>query len=1125
FQSSQQASNQGRKPSADEIRLFPGTYPYATPTLTREPRRLTPSSQTEDSNPIHVPKEDWNNMNNTRRKPLGSKIKPANTLNRAGPGANSLPTYSSRGINVEEPSIKRQKTSHGESDEEYFNRSVQEQPSATFGRRSSITSLNSQSQDASSHSQKHNGFRQTEAEGVHRTLNARPKRGRKPKTGLGQASSPFSHGTDNDPVTVEDDDDLQIVGEQTATPRSARRVATRQTPLPNAAQITSNQVRSNNARDTIEVDSAFHRNRRAEEKRKSALTLDHVEILVQPRKASVATPVKRNLSPRMGESFVRDRGASPAPQQNQAKIREKMQSTSNTTRFVQPRQVDAESSEDELSRDPAASKSARRSSRAKRSPSPNHIIASEFFAGGRENAAAPGAIDIPLSYLRIKGGNWKNVHLLYSYRYKLIQFTQNDENLHIDAKMIQLASNHAQTVMFTVESSNGIILTGSKGNGTTGRIWLQLANAKDLDKFLNAIKHMNEKCNLKQFDERQFGKAREFTETFLTPVSDTNDPELQAMKLRQDTVSKPMTERERNIAIQKGTLLSESEVRSPTPRKSQMRAEFTNRPATDNAVDYSLPPPTSRVERVTTTRSSQRLQTKVGGKAAQASEPELVRWTHVNGIPDWDGPLTYPFTGTNRTTVDAEDIARLDDGELLNDNLISFCLRDMEENNPELKDKAHIFNSFFYERLTTMGTGKKGFNYEAVSRWTRTKDLFSLPFVAVPINTQFHWFLVIICNLDQLERKLSLDGLENDQEEKPEAESSSTAQEPAQSQSTVQNEIEIPESPQEPKDIDLSQGVKRISLDASQDQEGEFPAASKLKATQRRVKKQGPPPQKIDPTTPALLLLDSLGGSHPQEIRNLKQYAVHEGREKRGLEFKYTELKGMTARGLPQQTNFCDCGVYLIGYMEAFLRDPHGFALKVMSRELDHNNDFADFDPSKKRAEIRERLIKLHEEQTHEKKRKKKETHLAKMAAKRNSETKSATVTPAQMSSPMKPPAAYDTSRMVQSSPMKPRPKQIQMQKPSPPVPPSTGKTLATSDRDADEDMLFNPAFERGDYNSTSTAPSSRGSHSHTQHDFDSRSNNQPSNNQPSNIRSGPSFIDELNQAIREAGQVEEIEE
>src|SRR4051812_24303210 len=95
---------------------------------------------------------------------------------------------------------------------------------------------------------------------------------------------------------------------------------------------------------------------------------------------------------------------------------------------------------------------------------------------------------------------------------------------------------------------------------------------------------------------------------------------------------------------------------------------------------------------------------------------------------------------------------------------------------------------------------------------------------------------------------------------------------------------------------------------------------------------------------PALILLDSLSGSHPTEIKNLKQYVVHEGREKRSLEFDHSELRGMAARGLPQQTNFCDCGVYLIGYMEAFHRDPAEFVRKIMSRELDHDNDFADFD-------------------------------------------------------------------------------------------------------------------------------------------------------------------------------------
>jgi hypothetical protein len=180
---------------------------------------------------------------------------------------------------------------------------------------------------------------------------------------------------------------------------------------------------------------------------------------------------------------------------------------------------------------------------------------------------------------------------------------------------------------------------------------------------------------------------------------------------------------------------------------------------------------------------------------------------------------------------------------------------------------------------------------------------------------------------------------------------------------------------------------------------------------------------------PALILLDSLGGTHPQEIKNLKQYVVHEGQDKRGLEFEYTALKGLTARGLPQQTNFCDCGVYLIGYMEAFVRDPAEFVRKVMSRELDHNNDFADFDPSKKRAEIREKLIKLEEEQSLAKKQRKKDkARLLKMASTDDGSASPALPT-VQRSSPLKPPAAYADSRMVQSSPVKQPP--LSMQKTS----------------------------------------------------------------------------------------------
>ena len=57
-----------------------------------------------------------------------------------------------------------------------------------------------------------------------------------------------------------------------------------------------------------------------------------------------------------------------------------------------------------------------------------------------------------------------------------------------------------------------------------------------------------------------------------------------------------------------------------------------------------------------------------------------------------------------RTTVDARDIERLDEGEFLNDNLIAFYLRflkvQLEKSHPELSKRIYFQNTYFYETLT-----------------------------------------------------------------------------------------------------------------------------------------------------------------------------------------------------------------------------------------------------------------------------------------------------------------------------------------------------------------------------------------------------------------------------------------
>merc|ERR1712070_1164068 len=135
------------------------------------------------------------------------------------------------------------------------------------------------------------------------------------------------------------------------------------------------------------------------------------------------------------------------------------------------------------------------------------------------------------------------------------------------------------------------------------------------------------------------------------------------------------------------------------------------------------------------------------------------------------------------------------------------------------------------------------------------------------------------------------------------------------------------------------------------------PAAANGKKGKR--KKTPPKPRKYGPDTPSIITLDSFGSPHTAEIRFLKDYLKSEADAKRGMEFDRDALQGVTAKGIPEQTNFCDCGVYLIGYIEQFAKDPRGFVSKVLSKQLDQQADFASFDPSAKRAEVREELLGL----------------------------------------------------------------------------------------------------------------------------------------------------------------------
>lgn len=470
------------------------------------------------------------------------------------------------------------------------------------------------------------------------------------------------------------------------------------------------------------------------------------------------------------------------------------------------------------------------------------------------------------------------------------------------------------------------------------------------------------------------------------------DPELLAMQNRQ------------KLSASNGQDITAPSTATNVTRGNAMQRQFAHQ-------TESSPPSAQISQHFTTTRSTRRVQDK-DITPEKESEPE--RWTKVHGLPQWDSPLIYPATGPRRTTIEAQDVERLDDGEFLNDNLISFALRHLEETNSQLKGKVHIFNTFFYTSLSTTKAGKKGFNYDAVKRWTKDINIFSVPYIVVPVNLNFHWFVAIICNLDKWEKKMNeIESDEDDDEEEMlDNEIGTTA-----GDDNGQTELRIIDLGSEEENDGsrrLSQGVEKMSITSYDKEErlevrpddnnsdifefntkdtqesgtttDDLPELSKLKpvSTLRKGKKKvHAPVRKFAHNAPTIITLDSLGGTHYAEARNLKDYVVAEALEKQGMDISREEIQGVLAKDIPIQNNFCDCGVYLVGYINQFLKAPGEFVRKTLSRELDGNKDFPGFNASDMRTALRDQLLGLADEQKTTKRLKRKEALQAKQAAQR----------------------------------------------------------------------------------------------------------------------------------------------
>jgi sentrin-specific protease 7 len=289
-----------------------------------------------------------------------------------------------------------------------------------------------------------------------------------------------------------------------------------------------------------------------------------------------------------------------------------------------------------------------------------------------------------------------------------------------------------------------------------------------------------------------------------------------------------------------------------------------------------------------------------------------------------------------RTTVDKEDIPRLDEGQCLNDNLIGYGLRYLFDvfsgRTKDLHDRVYLHNSFFYEKLKA---GRAAINYDGVKNWTAKVDLLSYDYIIVPVNEHYHWWVAIICNPGKLDPASKRD--------------SGDTRDPGQSiegkVNGASSDVEMPDvtekrpvgSPRDKIEIVKSDLVDLVSDDKN--------ASIDLTSTSRakQTKKSKPGARTYNPDDPRIITLDSLGSTHPQAISHLKKYLFAEFEHKRNTVITESSTPlGMRAINIPEQDNLCDCGVYLLGYIQEFVKDPDQFIRTLLRKE---SPDW-EFDPS-----------------------------------------------------------------------------------------------------------------------------------------------------------------------------------
>ncbi|PBL00031.1 cysteine proteinase [Armillaria gallica] len=104
--------------------------------------------------------------------------------------------------------------------------------------------------------------------------------------------------------------------------------------------------------------------------------------------------------------------------------------------------------------------------------------------------------------------------------------------------------------------------------------------------------------------------------------------------------------------------------------------------------------------------------------------------------------LQYPWGITGGVGIKREDFDRLKLGVYLNDNLIEFGLRLLQEQLGQdkfaINKDIYVFSPFWFPKFKR--------KYDDVRHWTSKINIFAMKYLIIPIHEGNHWYLAIIFN-------------------------------------------------------------------------------------------------------------------------------------------------------------------------------------------------------------------------------------------------------------------------------------------------------------------------------------------------------------------------------------------